>query len=216
MSALSLTPETVGTLYCVGRNYVAHAKELNNPVPSSPVIFTKARSTVCAMTGELTLPGALGRCDHETEVVIRIGKPLYQADEPQALSAISHIGMGLDLTLRDKQTELKQKSHPWDLAKSFINACPLAPLIPFDGSQALDKLAFSLLINGETRQQGNSADMIFNILGIITFLSAKIPLMPGDLIMTGTPEGVGPLHDGDQLELTLQGEVQAKATVVRP
>lgn len=216
---LTLDKTNVGTIYCVGRNYALHAKELNNPIPKEPVIFTKTRATLCAIagsgSGDIELPRELGRVDHELEIVIRIGEDLYNADRDQALAAISHYGLGLDLTLREKQSELKKQGYPWDLAKNFVNACPIAPLIPFDGSVSLQNLSFAMTANDEIRQQGNSKDMLFDVLDLLTFLSAKIPLIAGDIIMTGTPEGVGPLHDGEQLCLTLEGEVVAKTVIKR-
>jgi 2-keto-4-pentenoate hydratase/2-oxohepta-3-ene-1,7-dioic acid hydratase in catechol pathway len=214
MPKISFKANEIGTIYCVGRNYAAHAKELNNPIPKEPVIFTKARSTVCPCDGEIALPLALTRCDHETEIIIRLKKNLIDADKAQVLDAISHYGMALDLTLRDKQTELKNKGHSWDLAKSFVNACPIAPLIPFD-NQTLDNMAFALTINGETKQQGNTADMLFSIVDLIIFISQRIPLMAGDMILTGTPAGVGPLNAQDELQLWLNGELQSTATIIR-
>ena len=216
MSTIELAPRDIGTIYCVGRNYVAHAKELNNPVPDEPVIFTKARSSVCPLSGSIALPQALNRCDHETEIAVRLGHDLYQTDESTIVNGISHIGMALDLTLREKQTELKQQKYPWDLAKTFTNACPLSPMLVFDhNTMALNNLEFSLHINGEIRQQGNSSDMLFSIVKLIQFLAAKIPLMAGDLILTGTPEGVGPLNHGDELVLTLQNQMMGKARIER-
>jgi 2-keto-4-pentenoate hydratase/2-oxohepta-3-ene-1,7-dioic acid hydratase in catechol pathway len=214
MSKTTLHPKDIGTLYCVGRNYAAHAKELNNPIPKEPVIFTKTRSSFCQFNGEIALPLALGRCDHETEVIIRIDKDLFNADQSQVLNAISHYGMALDLTLRDKQTELKNKGHSWDLAKSFTNACTIAPLLTFD-NQSLSDISFSLTINGQTKQQGNCTDMLFSIIDLVIFISKNIPLMAGDMILTGTPEGVGPLNDQDTLQLFLNGQLQSTATIVR-
>ena len=219
MTTTSLEPTDIGTIYCVGRNYAAHAKELNNPIPKEPVIFVKARSTACHMPceagGVIDLPLSLNRCDHETEIVIRLGADLTHASPEQALAAISHYGMALDLTLREKQTELKQQSYPWDLAKSFVNACPMSSLIPFDSLLPLDDIEFELTINGETRQKGNSANMLFGIVDLIVFISQNIPLMAGDLVLTGTPEGVGPLNDQDQLQLSLNGQLVAQAVIVR-
>lgn len=206
----------VGTIYCVGRNYALHAKELNNPIPKEPVIFTKARSTLCPLSGEIELPQALGRCDHELEIVVRIGKDLYNGSEDEVLAAISHYGLGLDLTLRDKQSEFKDKKYPWDLAKSFVNACPVAPLIPFENGKDLKNIDFSMTVQKSPRQQGNTADMLFDIVSLIQFISARIPLMAGDLIMTGTPEGVGPLNDGDQLSFTMDSHHVAQVSISRP
>ena len=153
MTSLAIHQDNIGTIYCIGRNYALHAKELNNPIPKSPVIFTKVKATVCACEGEIALPADLGRVDHETEVVVRIGTDLFQADNKQALAAVSHYGMGLDLTLREKQTQLKEKRQPWELAKSFVNACPLTAMLPVTEDTDLADLGFSLTINGEPRQQ---------------------------------------------------------------
>lgn len=215
MSVATFTTSDIGTIYCVGRNYAAHAKELNNPIPSEPVIFTKTRATVCALSGEINLPLSLNRCDHETEIAIRLGKDLFQANSEQVLAAISHYGIGLDLTLREKQTELKQQRYPWDLAKSFANASPLSPMLPFDSKVSLDNIDFALSINGDIRQQGNTANMLFSIVGLIEFLSQKMPLLAGDLILTGTPEGVGPLEHNDKLVLTLNHQTIAEAVICR-
>ncbi|MFT4928446.1 MAG: 2-keto-4-pentenoate hydratase/2-oxohepta-3-ene-1,7-dioic acid hydratase in catechol pathway [Phenylobacterium sp.] len=217
MSLRHFTTNDIGTIYCVGRNYAAHAKELNNPIPSEPVIFTKTRSTACALSGEIAIPSALNRCDHETEIAIRLGQDLFEASAEQVLAAISHYGIGLDLTLREKQTELKQKSYPWDLAKSFINATPLSGMLPFNADKTvnLEDIDFSLSINGEIRQQGNTSNMLFSIINLTQFLSQRIPLQAGDLILTGTPEGVGPVNHNDQLVLSLNGETVAEATIVR-
>lgn len=211
---ITLGKNDIGSIYCIGRNYAAHAKELNNPIPKEPVIFTKVPSTVCALADTIALPEDLGRCDHETEIVIRIGKDLYQCDKDEAKLAISHIGLGLDLTLREKQSELKQQKYPWELAKNFINACPLTPFIEFD-QRPLDDIAFSLSINGKKAQQGNSGNMLFDILTQIEFLSSRIPLRAGDLLMTGTPEGVGPLHHDDELILLLNNKEIAQAKISR-
>ena len=215
MPALTLTPDDIGTIYCVGRNYAAHAHELNNPIPTEPVIFTKARSTVCPLAGDIELPLSLGRCEHETEIAIRLGSNLYQASDEQVLAAISHYGIGLDLTLREKQTELKQNRYPWDLSKSFVNACPLSAMLPFNQQMPLDNIDFSLTINGQVRQQGNTANMLFSAVSLISFLSQRMALMAGDLILTGTPEGVGPLLHHDQLVLSMNDKTLAEATIVR-
>lgn len=223
MSATIFNRDNIGTIYCIGRNYAAHAKELNNPVPTEPVIFTKARATVCALSGEIHLPAALQRCDHETEIAIRLGSDLFaptQAGgaplgERDIIRAISHYGIALDLTLRERQSELKQQRYPWDLAKSFVNACPLSAMASFDGKMSLQNIDFSLSINGELRQHGNSSKMLFSIVEQIRFIAQKIPLMVGDIILTGTPEGVGPLHHNDQLAISLNGKALATASIVR-
>ena len=209
-SGLSTRP--AGAVYCVGRNYADHARELANPVPTSPLIFMKSPACIVPFEGALSLPVALGRCDHELEIAVRIGSDLVDVDEAAALGAISHMGLALALTRRDVQSVLKKKGHPWDLAKSFPGACPLTPLRPVE---AIGDHSLRLTINGEVRQQGRCSQMIFSIGTLVAFLSRHMPLRAGDLLLTGTPAGVGPLHDGDVLVGFLDDEPLAELTVVR-
>lgn len=209
-----LTPADVNAVYCVGRNYAAHAAELGNAVPSSPLIFTKSRACIVPFAGSLSIPAALGRCDHELEIAVRLGAPLSAASPAACLAAVSHVGLALDLTLRDAQSALKAKGHPWDLAKSFAGACPLSPMQPI-GDRDLADLDLTLTINGEVRQSGHCRQMLFPVGELLSFLSHRIPLLPGDLVLTGTPAGVGPLSDGDALVGLLCGEEVARAVVRR-
>ncbi len=212
---LRLNPKTVGNIFCVGRNYAKHAKELNNPIPQEPVIFTKASTTICALSGDIHLPQHLGRVDHELEIVVRLGQDLYQASPEQARDAISHIGLGLDLTLREKQSELKAQSYPWDLAKSFVNACPLTEMLPLDASNQLNNIDFSMTVQDKVQQQGNSQDMLFDIVSLLVFISSKIPMQASDLVMTGTPEGVGPLNHDDKVAVFLAQQCLGEAHISR-
>ena len=211
-----LNPTDIGTIYCIGRNWVKHAQELNNPIPTEPLIFTKTRSTLCSVNGDISIAKHLGRCDHELEIAILIDQPLHNATQEQALNAISHYGIALDLTLRDCQTELKQKGHPWFKAKNFDNATPISPLFAFDHTIDLQNIDFSLSINDEIRQHGHSKDMLFSIVQFICATSAQTPLLPGDLFLTGTPEGVGPLHHQDKLSITLNQKIIAEGQIIRP
>lgn len=210
-----LTRADVNAVYCVGRNYADHARELNNPVPSSPLIFTKSTSCIVPFAGELRLPQSLGRCDHELEIAVRIGESLQDASPEAALGAVSHIGLALDLTRRDAQSILKGKGHPWDLAKSFPGACPLTPLTPVSDPATLRDRGLRLTINDEVRQVGRTGQMIFSIATLLSFLSHHIPLVESDLVLTGTPAGVGPLQDGDVLVGWLDGEALGRAVVRR-
>ena len=208
-------PATTNAIYCVGRNYADHDRELGNAVPKSPLIFTKSITCIVPFDGDLHLPAALGRCDHELEIAVRVGAPLLEASPQQALEAVSHIGLALDLTRRDAQSALKAKGHPWDLAKSFARACPLTPMQPVTSPESLQALTLSLTINGEVRQQGDVRQMLFSIGALLSFLSHHIPLVESDLVLTGTPAGVGPLHDGDVLVGLLNGEALGRTTVRR-
>jgi 2-keto-4-pentenoate hydratase/2-oxohepta-3-ene-1,7-dioic acid hydratase in catechol pathway len=210
-----LTPATVNAIYCVGRNYAEHAAELGNPVPGAPLIFMKSPSCIVPMDGEIVLPESLGRCDHELEIAVRLGAPLWRADAAAGLAAVSHVGLALDLTLRAEQDALKAKGHPWDLAKSFISACPLSPLRPVSDPAELADLDLTLTINGEVRQAGHVRQMLFPIGTLLSFLSHRLPLVAGDLLLTGTPAGVGPLRHGDALVARLCGEPVGSARIRR-
>ncbi|MDJ0554166.1 MAG: fumarylacetoacetate hydrolase family protein [Microcoleaceae cyanobacterium MO_207.B10] len=214
MSSLT-TAKTIGSIYCVGRNYADHAKELNNPVPKEPIIFTKSPACIVPFEGKILLPLNLGRCDYETEIAVQLGNDLYQGDRNQVLEVVSDVGIALDLTLRDKQNELRAKKYPWDLAKSFANACPLSKLRKVDHVTELEELEIRLEVNGEVRQQGSTKQMLFSIQDLLCFISQQIPLRSGDIILTGTPANVGPLNNNDYLVAFLNGEVIAEAEIIR-
>lgn len=189
---------SIRNIYCVGRNYAQHAAELGNDVPTSPMIFMKPTHAAALMNGQdITLPGSVGEVHYEAELVIRIGKS--HTAGIAADDMIKSYALGIDLTLRDVQSELKKKGHPWLRAKGFRNSALLTSFRPFPGSAALEATDFSLTINEQTVQQGNISQMIFNLQTIIDFIAAHYGLGEGDLIYTGTPSGVGALHNGDRL-----------------
>lgn len=191
-------------IVCVGRNYAAHARELGNAVPETPILFMKPSTAVLPLAGGFTIPADRGECHHETEITVLIGKTLKNASEDECRAAIAGLGLGLDLTLRDLQNELKKKGQPWEVAKAFDGAAPLSAFLRPDGL-ALDDLRFTLTVNGEVRQRGHSADMITPVLPLLAFISGIFTLEPGDVVMTGTPEGVAPLRGGDALLLEMAG-----------
>ncbi len=193
----------LGKIVCVGRNYAAHARELGNEVPEAPILFLKPSTAVVALSPGFAIPAGRGECHHEAEVTVLIGQRLQNARVEQAQAAIAGIGLGLDLTLRDLQNVLKKKGHPWEVAKAFDGAAPLSPFFKPERFAELADIRFSLQVNGEIRQQGHTADMITPILDLISYISAIFTLEPGDVIMTGTPEGVAALKAGDVLELSL-------------
>ncbi|MBV1888717.1 MAG: fumarylacetoacetate hydrolase family protein [Proteobacteria bacterium] len=192
-----------GKVVCVGRNYAAHAKELNNPIPEKPILFIKPSTALIPLSEPIPLREDQGGCHYEAEIALLIGKPLKNASPKQASQAIKATGIALDLTLRDLQTQLKKESHPWEIAKGFDGACPISEWIPVPELNPLDEIGLQLSINNEIRQQGNSCNMLTPIPQLLAYMSSHFTLKPGDIVLTGTPAGVGALNQGDQLELIL-------------
>lgn len=204
--------KSIQNIYCVGRNYALHAKELNNEVPKEPFLFSKPTHAAVKADGSvIQLPDGRGAVHYETELVVRIGKTYekgMQADE-----MIQDMTVGLDLTLRDVQTELKNKQHPWLLAKGFPQSAVLGEWLPFPGVEACKEGFFSLVKNGAVVQKGSIRDLLFDLQTVIDFAGEHLGLGEGDLLFTGTPEGVGPLSDGDQLQLLWNDTVLGKCAV---
>ncbi len=206
---------SLGKVVCVGRNYAEHAKELNNPVPTEPLLFIKPGSCVVPLVGGFSIPLDRGAVHYEAEIAVLIGKPLSRhPDEEETRDAISGFAPALDLTLRDVQAKLKEKGLPWEISKSFDGACVLAPFVPGDAPESLDDIGIRLTINGEVRQDGNSGEMINAILPLIQHMAGHFSLQPGDVILTGTPVGVGPLNQGDELVLELVGHSSFESRVI--
>ncbi len=186
-------------IICIGRNYAAHAAELNNPVNEDPVIFLKPETAL--ITGKLPffIPDFSQDVHHEIELVLRICKTGKRIEERFAHKYFDAITVGIDFTARDLQSELKKKSLPWEIAKGFDGSTAIGNFIPVKelNSESLD---FSLKVNGETKQSGNSSMMIFSFSKIIAYASKFFTLKIGDLIFTGTPAGVGPVKKNDVLE----------------
>lgn len=190
---------------CVGRNYAEHAKELNNPVPSEPILFIKPESSVVDLTKPFSIPET--DCHYEAEIAVLIGSELSNANAGDVQNSIKGLGLALDLTRRELQSKLKDKAHPWEVAKSFDGACPLSKFVPVSQCAPLDELEFTLEINGEKKQHGKSRDMLNPIVPLIAHMSAFFTLRPGDVVLTGTPKGVGQLYYGDKLSLSLGNEL---------
>ena len=203
----------VGKVVCVGRNYAEHAKELNNPVPTTPILFIKPSTAVVALEPGFTIPKDRGQCHHELEMAVLIGKPLKNADADTAKKAILGLGIGLDLTLRDLQNQLKEKSHPWEVAKAFDGANPLSGFIAAERITDPQNTVIELQVNGKMRQQGNTADMITPLYQLLAYMSRHFTLLPGDVVMTGTPAGVAALNSGDELVLRLAGLLECRSRV---
>lgn len=203
----------LGKIVCVGRNYAEHARELNNPLPKQPLLFIKPATAAVALAEPLAIPRGKGECHHELELALLIGHQLTSAKEQDCLRAIAGIGLGIDLTLRDIQNELKAKGQPWERAKAFDGSCPLSQFIE-PGELDLQQLELSLWRNGKLQQHGNTRDMLFPVATLLADISHTFSLLPGDVVMTGTPAGVGPLLSGDALVLALDELLRVETTVL--
>jgi 2-keto-4-pentenoate hydratase/2-oxohepta-3-ene-1,7-dioic acid hydratase in catechol pathway len=190
-------------IFGIGRNYVAHIEELNNERPNEPVIFTMPDTSLLLKNRPFYYPSFSKDIHHEVEIVIKISKVGKNIDENFAHTYYDEIGMGIDFTARDLQQQAKEKGLPWAIAKGFNNASPLSEFVP-KNTVDLENLNFSLKVDGETKQQGNTRLMLFSFDFIISYLSKYFLLKKGDLIFTGTPEGVGPVIIGNRLETFLE------------
>lgn len=199
-------------IFCVGRNYGEHAKELGNAVPENPVIFSKPDTALIRNNDPFYLPDFSNDVHHEVELVIRINKMGKKISEKFARNYFNEIGLGIDFTARDVQVNLKAKGLPWELAKAFDGSAPLGEFINVEGKE-LSNIKFSLNKNGETVQQGNSNDMIFSFEKIVAFVSNYFTLKVGDLIYTGTPAGVGAVKAGDKLDGFLEDKLMLSCEV---
>jgi 2-keto-4-pentenoate hydratase/2-oxohepta-3-ene-1,7-dioic acid hydratase in catechol pathway len=191
-------------IICIGRNYVDHAKELNNAVPKKPIFFLKPDSALVLRNKPFFYPDFSSDVHHELELVIKIHRLGRSIPEKFAHRYYGEIALGVDFTARDLQNEMKDKGMPWEIAKGFDYSAPVSEFVPLperDDSAGID---FHLELNGKKVQQGNSKDMIFSFDQIIAYVSRFMTLKTGDMIFTGTPAGVGPVQIGDHLEAYLQ------------
>lgn len=193
-----------GKVVCVGRNYLMHIKELNNAVPARPLLFIKPSTSLVAFSETLFIPDNQGECHNEVELAVLITKPLKKVGPEQVEQAIWGYGVALDLTLRDVQDELKRQGHPWERAKAFDGSCPMSPFVAKAKVKQQQDLHFSLLVNGQVRQQGHSQDMLVSINNLLSEISQTFTLLPGDIVLTGTPKGVAALQQEDRLDIAFE------------
>ncbi|MBL8259756.1 MAG: fumarylacetoacetate hydrolase family protein [Candidatus Competibacteraceae bacterium] len=194
-----------GKVVCIGRNYLDHIRELNNAPPDTPILFIKPATSLSALDDPIRLPAGRGGCHHEVELAVLVGQELRDADAATARQGVAGYGVALDLTLRDLQTELKRKGYPWETAKAFDGSCPLSPFLKPRDLPDPQAVEITLRIGGEFRQQGHTGQMMIGIFDLMAHISTHFTLLPGDVVLTGTPAGVGPLRSGDQLLLGLAG-----------
>lgn len=202
-----------GKIVCVGRNYAEHARELNNPIPKQPLLFIKPSTALAALDQPLAIPRDRGECHHELELALLIGQPLSEAHAEETLAAIAGYGLALDLTLRELQSQLKEKGQPWERAKAFDGACPVSAFVPAAAIGDWKALRLQLQRNGALQQDGQCRDMLFPIEALLADISQSFTLLPGDIVLTGTPAGVGPLNTGDRLRCELDGLLTVETTV---
>lgn len=206
-----MTLQDVQNIFCVGRNYAEHAKELGNEVPDTPILFTKPTNALATADGQtLNYPSDQGDIHHELEIVLKIGK---SSDSQSVNDRVVEMALGIDLTLRDLQSTLKKKGHPWERAKGFRNSAILTSFWSFSSVEDIEHTTFTLKKNGETVQYGNSTQMLFNFQQLVDECEQAFGLVEGDVIFTGTPEGVGPISDGDVFTLFWGEEEKGSFTV---
>jgi len=198
-------------IVCVGRNYVAHARELGNEVPDRPLLFLKPPSALCGDGDAIVLPRDSARVEHEGEIAVVIGRRARHVSEAEALAVVAGYAPLNDVTARD----LQRLDGQWTRAKGFDTFCPLGRKVPADG---VDWRALEVVcrVNGEVRQRGRGADLVFGVPTLVAYISRIMTLEPGDVIATGTPEGVGPLRPGDVVEVELVGLSAVRNPVVGP
>ncbi len=192
-----------GSLYCIGRNYAKHVKEMKSEKTKDPVVFLKPRSSLIFDGDAIRLPKQSKEVHHEVELVVLIGKKTQRISVSDSLQAIQAIAVGLDITARDIQAEAKKNGLPWTLAKGFDTFAPVGNFVDYTPDISIQNLDIQVKVNGEIRQDGNTSKMLFSVAEILSYLSYQFTLFPGDLIFTGTPEGVSPILEGDTIEASI-------------
>ncbi len=193
-------------IICIGRNYIDHAKELNNPVPKEPVFFIKPDTALLPKRNPFVYPSFTKDLHYEVEIVLRINKIGKHIEEKFAHKYYNEIGIGVDFTARDVQQQCKEKGLPWEKAKAFDFSAPTSDFVPIKNFKDINQLNFELKVNDELKQKGNTKDMLFNFNQIVAYISQFVTLKIGDYIYTGTPAGVGPIDINDKIACFIEGE----------
>jgi fumarylpyruvate hydrolase len=206
----------VRRIFCVGRNYAAHARELGNDERDPPFFFTKPADAVVDSGSEIPYPPLTSNLHHEIELVVAIGKACFRIPREHSLSHVWGYGVGVDLTRRDLQDQAKKAARPWDWSKAFDLSAPCGPLLAAARSGHPGKGRIWLAVNGETRQEGDLAELIWPVADIVAICSEAVELQPGDLIFTGTPAGVGAIQSGDRITGGVDGIGTIDVTIGQP
>lgn len=193
-------------IICVGRNYAAHAEELGNAVPGSPIIFFKPDTALLRNNNTFFYPEFSNDIHYECELIYRVSREGKYIQKEFAHSYFDGVGLGIDFTARDLQAEAKANGTPWALAKGFNSSAPISAFKPMDTYGDINKLRFELKLNGEVRQQGDASNMLWPLGPLVEYITQFIALKRGDIIFTGTPKGVGPVKIGDRIQASLEGD----------
>jgi len=200
-----------GKVVCVGLNYAAHVTEMKSKNIGEPLLFIKPATALTPMQEPIRIPEGRGTCHFESEMALLIGQPLKNCTEDDVIKAIAGVGIALDLTLRDLQKQLKAAGQPWEKAKGWDGACPISPFVKTEEVANLQDVDIKLWQNGVLKQDGNTRQMLTKVVPLICYIAQFFSLQPGDVVLTGTPEGVGPLQPEDSLRLELDGVLQIEA-----
>ncbi len=205
----------VGKIACVGKNYIEHARELGDAIPEKPVIFLKPSSSLIFSGEKIIYPEFSNSLHYETELVLLIGRTGKKIPREKALDYIAGYTIGLDMTLRDLQSQAKKQGHPWTISKCFDTATVIGEFLSPGKIVNPNSIELKLWVNGELKQYGNTANMIYSVEEIIEYLSFYFTLEEGDLVFTGTPEGVGEVRVGDKLVAEIPELVKLETEVIR-
>lgn len=197
-------PIEVGKIVCIGRNYVDHIEELKNERPSAPMFFIKPATALVPVEDPIRIPSYTKKARHELELALILDKKLFQCKEEEVFPAVGGYAAAIDVTLQDVQDRCKEKGHPWEIAKGFDGSCPISQFMPASDVPNPQDLMITMRVNGKQRHNDSSKLMIWQIPAIVAAASQYFTLEPGDIVLTGTPAGVGPLESGDRLEIEIE------------
>ncbi len=205
-----LTPTKI---VCIGLNYTAHIAEMGSKRSHTPVIFLKPNSALHPILTPIPIPHNAGVVHHEVELAVCIGKTASHVSESDVFDHIAGYGLALDLTLRDMQKKAKETGQPWAIAKGFDHSCPVSSFVLKEEVGDVNNLDLKLEVNGSLRQQGNTAQMIFKLPELVAYISRFYTLEEGDILLTGTPAGVGPIQSGDIIHASISGVASINTTI---